>query len=297
MHSSSSPRAAAHDVPGHRRPAVREQHGHPPTGLGALQLRRRHLERADEVGRAEAPQGQDVSDHLRRGLGMVLGLGDDDVLSEGEHAVVRGRAVGDRGRGQRGGGQRPAAHGPAAIDDQAQCRPPLAPAPHAQALGVGRSAVGASLGQRLEAGIEVEVAGLGLEGLGEDAADPPLAGASTPAHVDDDPPSQPAGQLPQAGIGRAGEVGEQGEGLVRVLLQQALERVLVELADLGRHLLEAPVAGQLAARRGAPGRLGHRLVRGRTLPHEGELVAPVGAPAFPWPPPSVRRPNTSPRAR
>jgi hypothetical protein len=106
--------------------------------------------------------------------------------------------------------------------------------------------VGAGLGQRLEAGIQVEVAGLGLEGLGEDAADPPLAGPTAPAEVDDDPPGQLPGQLPQARVGGAREVGQQGQGLVRVLVHQPLEGRLVELPHLGRHLLEALVAGQLA---------------------------------------------------
>ena len=81
MHSSSSPRAARHDVARHRRPAVRQQHGHPPSGPASGRAAScATCERAGEVGGAEAPQGQEVVDHLRRGLGTVLGLGDDDVL-------------------------------------------------------------------------------------------------------------------------------------------------------------------------------------------------------------------------
>ena len=161
---------------------------------------------------------------------------------------------------------------------------------------VRRPAVSTGLGERLEAGVQVQVAGLRLERLRQDAADPPLPGATAAADVDHDPPGQPAGQLPQAGIGGAGQVGQQGQRLVRVVLHQAGEGLLVELSHLGRDLLEALVAGQLATRRRPPGRLGHCLVRSRALPHEGELVAPVGAPASPWPPPSVRRPNTSPHS-
>ena len=100
----------------------------------------------------------------------------------------------------------------------------------------------ARLGQRVEAGVEVEVAGLGPERLGEHAADAPLAGPAPPAHVDHDPPGQPAGQLPQARVRGAGEVGEEGERLVMVLVHEPLEGLLVELPHLRRDLRKPLVA-------------------------------------------------------
>ncbi len=93
-------------------------------------------------------------------------------------------------------------------------------------------------------------------------------------------------------------VGEQRQRLVRVARHQLVERRLVELADLGRHLVEAGVPGQLAPRhRRAPGLV--------------DRLAPPAGPSFrAGKPPSGRgfsrfapspsragrlRPNTSPQ--
>src|SRR5690606_36885938 len=107
--------------------------------------------------------------------------------------------------------------------------------------------------------------------------------------VERDPAGQTAGQLAQAPIGGAGELGQQRQRLVGVVVHRRLDGDLVELADLRRDLLEARVAGQLAPRRGAPSALGDRLVGvvafGRRAATwwwvQRSAVAPAGAGAFP----------------
>ena len=52
----------------------------------------------------------------------------------------------------------------------------------------------------------------------------------------------------QLGVGRRGEVGEQRHRLVGVVPHRLVEGGFVELAHLGRHLLEVRLASELAPR-------------------------------------------------
>ena len=90
----------------------------------------------------------------------------------------------------------------------------------------------------------------------------------------------------------------QPEHLVGIVAEAVVDRRLVELTDLRRHLLEARVARQLTAGRGLALRVRHGLLGLRALLRprrllQRELVAPVGAPPSPGEPPPSTRPNTS----
>ena len=89
-----------------------------------------------------------------------------------------------------------------------------------------------------------------------DGAEPAGAarpGRPDPAEPQEHPPGQPAGRRPQLRVGGHGQVGEQRGSGVRVLLRRAPSNAsVVELAQLGRDLLEARVLrGQLLAALGA----------------------------------------------
>ena len=293
MHSSSRAFAAPSDVARRGGPAVGQQDGDPPSCEGALELPAGHPQGTHQVRGAEPAEGEDVGDHPVGRLGDVLGFGHDDVGAEGQDAVVGRGAKGDGGRRHGRRRQRAAAHRPAAIHQQAHGRARLAPSPDPQAFRVGRARRRPRLGDRLHAGVEIEVTAVGPEGLAGDPADAPLTGSAPAADVDHDLAGQAPRQLPQLRVGGPGQIRQQRQRLVGVILHEALEGLLVEVPDLGRDLLEVLVAAQLPAGGRAPGGFGHRLVGRRPLPHEGELVAPFGAPAFPWPSPSARRPKTS----
>jgi hypothetical protein len=77
-----------------------------------------------------------------------------------------------------------------------------------------------------------------LQWTASQAPDPPPPGTAPAGHVDHHAPGEAAGQVAQHRIGGAGEVGEQRHRLVLVGGQGVVEGPLVEVADLGRHLLE-----------------------------------------------------------
>jgi hypothetical protein len=310
-HQLVQPGGSGERVAVDRGPAVAQQDRHLAAGPAAPQLLGRPQQRAGQVGRAEAAQGEHIGDHPFTRLGEVLALRRHHVLAEREHAVVRRRSPGNRCCRHRRGGERLAAHRATAVDQQAQRRARLGPAAHAQPLDVepvadrGRritrttcSSSTTCLDDRLHARIDVEVATVGPVGLLDELADAARPARPTSGDVEEQPPGEPPGEVAQCHIGGAGEIGEHRQGLVRVVLHRLVEGSFVELAHLGRDLLEARVARQLAPR----GRLALRLLHGLVglvalfgawrLPQR-ELLAPVGAPAFPSASPAPTRPKIS----
>ena len=107
-------------------------------------------------------QRQHAVDDRLAGHRRVLRLDDHRVLGERDDAVV---VRGPERHGRRGDGvgrQRLAAHRPAAVDEQAQRRARLHPPPHAQPLGIDAGPGRPGLDDRLGAGVDVEVAAVGL---------------------------------------------------------------------------------------------------------------------------------------
>ncbi len=91
----------------------------------------------------------------------------------------------------------------------------------------------ARLENRVEARIDVEVAGRASGALLGHPTDAAAAGGAHTGDVDDHATREPTRQRPQALVGGTREVGEQRQGGVGVLVHRAFERVLVELAHLG----------------------------------------------------------------
>ena len=162
-----------------------------------------------EVGRAVAPQHEEVVHDLLGGAGRLLALGHDHFRGERQHAVVGRRPEGHRRRRHRGGGQRPAAHRATAVDEQAQRRARLDPAPHPQLVGIGRGAAGAGDGQRVDAGVDVEIAAVGPVRHPPHLAHAAAPGRAAAGQLHHQPAGQPPGQGPQPLVGGAGEVGQQ----------------------------------------------------------------------------------------
>ncbi len=89
-----------------------------------------------------------------------------------------------------------------------------------------------------------------------DGSQPPRAPGlrrPDPAELDEHPPREPARGGAQLSVGRGGEVGEQRRGPLRVGGQRAVERLDVELAELGRDVVERLVAGRELLASGLPG--------------------------------------------
>ena len=162
-----------------------------------------------QIGGAVPAQRQHVGDHALARLVGRLALHRDDVLAERDHAVAVGAAQRDRGSRDRRGRQRLATHRPAAIDDEAQRGVGRAPRPDAQPLGIDGDTPGGRLDDRVEAGVEVEVAAVGPVGLLGDLADAAPRRRPSTSQIQEQARRQPPGELAQALIGRRGKLGEQ----------------------------------------------------------------------------------------
>ena len=92
---------------------------------------------------------------------------------------------------------------------------------------------GTCVDDRLQAGIDVEVASIGRIGPELDSAGAPRTRRATASEVEEQFGAESPGQLPQRRVGRTGQIGEQRERGVGILVHRPIERLLVELADLG----------------------------------------------------------------
>ncbi len=72
-------------------------------------------------------------------------------------------------------------------------------------------------------------------------SDPTPRGVAGPrlGEVEEQLGRQAPGELAQLLVGRTGEIGQQRQGLVGVVLERVVERLLVDHADLRRDLVEA----------------------------------------------------------
>ena len=243
--------------------------------------RRRRTERARR-GRSCRSRGARARRRrpARPAVGGPALLATTTSLPNGEHAVVRRRPPRDRGRRDRRRGERLAPHRAAAIDEQAQRGRRLRPR-RGPAAGRGRrprrppraSAIASRLAST------IEVAAVGPVRQLDHLPMPRGFGRATAADVEEQPSGEPPGQLAQPRVGRRGEIGEQRQHVVGVLGERLVDGGLVELADLGRDLLEARVAGELATRRGPLARPAPRPRRPRRPPSPAVTSAGAGGPS------------------
>ncbi len=108
-----------------------------------------------------------------------------------------------------------------------------APRPDPQPIGIDGASAGDGLGDRIETGVEVEVAAVGSVRLLDDPADAAPRRRSATSEIQEQPSGESPRQIAQTLIGRAGQIGEQGERRIGVVEQTVVDRGLVELADLG----------------------------------------------------------------
>ena len=195
-----------------RRPAVRQQDRHPPLRPRPLELSRAvRRARARSVG-ADAPQPQHVVGHRlgRRGTASWL-FTTTTSFGERDHASSRRRPARRRPRW-------PARRWPGACRSSSRCgrstrQTAVDGRPQAETRSSSSGATrrpGPGQLQRLEAGVEVEVA---LGPVGRHAARMPPTpvdrGAPGAGEVEHDPGGQPAGRLGQPLVGRPDQRAEQ----------------------------------------------------------------------------------------
>ena len=113
----------------------------------------------------------------------------------------------------------------------------------------------------VETRFDVDVARVRSSGLLNQAADP--AGTSRPGcrQVDQQSTGQTSGQGGQRPVGGMAHHGQDFQSLVSVLGPQFVERLLVELTDIGRQQVERRVILKFTATGGAPGLLGQGVRR------------------------------------
>ena len=169
----------------------------------ATQLVAGRTQRAGQVGRAEAAQRQHVGDHPLARPCRRPGSSPRRRPCRTRPRCSRRRRAGNRRRGDRGRRQWLAAHRSAAVDQQAQRRVRRAPRP-APAAARGRSPRPrrGGLDDRVEAGIEVEVAAVGSVRLLDDLADA-ASRRSDPAGEIQEQPRRPAAGRARAVVGRS----------------------------------------------------------------------------------------------
>lgn len=234
-----------------RGPAVREQYHDAAGRAGTRERLGAGLQRAGESGDAVSPQSEHPLDDHAWCRGLVQPAQRPDVPGEGEHRMLARRAQG-AGRGDHGGrSEAGAGHRPRVVDEQTQRELGTAPVARDEFVEVGGPALGPRPHHRLEGRIEIQVP----PAVGRHPArapDAPLQAATRPHPVEDEARGEPAGVCAQLLVGRVRQLGEQGERGVRVLPERLGQRVLVQLADLGRDLREAGVAGQFGPPGGAP---------------------------------------------
>ena len=294
-------RAAATHVARHRGPTVRQQHGRaggPPATAASCAAGR--LQGQGHVGGAEAPQRQQVLHDLLGRPEGALALGHHHVAAEGQHAVVVGRPPRHGRRRHRRRGQRArlpieplrstTRHRAVPGRDQPRTR---------SVVGIGRASPwrGPWPGRRSRRRRRGRPAV--VERPAPPACPRPGAGA-TPGGRGRPRSGRPARRARSRSFGSVAPVrsASSAERLVGRLAEHVVEGRLVELADLGRHLVEALVARQLAPRGRALGPPPGRPPRPPALlARTSAEAAPLGASAFSLATPGGRAEDLVARAR
>ena len=280
--SSSSEAAAAATSPGSVAAAVREQDGDPATDVHAAQLPRRLDERGGDVGRAMPTKGEHIVDDVGRPVG-------------GRRPAPSPRPPCGRRRA------RPthaghAARRAAAASALAASGPPLieplrSTTRHTAVSGLDHerdtqpldveTETGAGLDDRLDAGVDVEITGVGLVGPAHDPTDPPPAHRAGAGDVDDHTCRQPAGEDAQALVGGGREVGEQSQGRRRGRRRSARRTPPRRARPTSGDTWSNPtVAAQIAPCRGPPAGV-RRSPRSASAASSTVGGAPAGASLFP----------------
>lgn len=143
----------------------------------------------------------------------------------------------------------------------------------AKFVGDQRPPTGPGIEEGVEARVDVEVAVEPVGRAGHQPTDPATLGRADPSDVEQQAPGQSGGERGQRGVGGSGHLGQQRQGVVGVLLDQLGQRLLVDLTDIGRDVVERRVTAQLLAGRGPAVLLGQGLLGIIAL--EGERRARV----------------------